>query len=306
MRNVLLGATWHELYGDETFELWLRHGTGAWALVEEGDVTVGDEEEQQFTLTGLVEGDHYTAQTRLKRNGRYRVGYLTADPDTWPAQSRVDFVAAALEDVEAPTIDSAVWSRTSALATQIALSVTAADTAKGLRLFRNGVQVAEIPGPHVNPVAIIDDEAPLGELHEYVARHFVESTNGTASAPVECFGGPAPPADFVRTTPDSSYHQYTLTWDADGDDVEPQDDFLCVDTAFQDTAPGDGRITDSTITVFKSLILTPPGATASVSFTARARRYKTTFGVEDVSNWVEVPVTILIDDDNNEGYNTCP
>lgn len=304
-RDITLRATMSDLVGDETYELWLKHESSAWFLEDSGDVMVDMDLQQDFLISTLVEGDSYVAQMRLKRAGRYRAGYLTADPDTWPSESRCEFVPGALEGVGAPTMNSASWSRTSSIATRITLSINAADLTKDIKVYRDGGFIGTITHPHTNPVTFIDANPALGVNHTYTAKHTVGFLDGPESGPVECFAGPLPPADFVRTTIDTEYGHYDLAWSASGDDVQTQDDFLCPGGPFVNTIIGPGRTSASVLTVYKEVTLTPPGGTQSVDFTARARRYITSFTVEDVSDWVEAAITMLINDDNPD-FNTCP
>lgn len=304
-RDITLRATMSDLVGDETYELWLKHESDAWFLEDSGDVSVDIDLQQDFLLSTLTEGDSYVAQMRLKRAGRYRAGYLTADPDTWPSESRAEFVPGALIGVGAPTMNSASWARTSAIATHITVSINAADLTKDLKVFRDGGLIGTIAQPHTNPVTFLDVNPPLAANHTYTAKHTVGFLDGPESGPVECFAGPLPPADFVRTTDDTQYGRYDLSWSASGDDVQLQDDFLCVGGPFVNTIGGGGTTAASVFSIYKEVTLSPPGATQTATFTARGRRFITSFTVTDASDWVEAGVVMVIDDPNGE-YNTCP
>ncbi len=303
-RDVTLRATAADLVGDETYELWLQHASDAWFLEASGLLHVDGERQEDFLLSTLIEGDAYVAQMRLKRAGRYRAGYLTADPDTWPAESRCEFIPGALEGVGAPTMNSGAWSRTSAIATRVTLSIDAADLAKDMKVYRDGGYIGTIAEPHTNPITFIDANPALGVEHLYTARHTVEFLDGPESAPLDVFAGPLPPASFVRTTADDQYQHYDLSWDAASDPVQIQDNFLCPDV-FVDQMVGPNTTTASTFEDDKETTLTPPGGTQIATFHTRGRRYTTAFTVTDVSDWVEVGVVMLIDDDN-PNYNSCP
>jgi hypothetical protein len=303
-RDVTLRATASDLVGDETYELWLKHETDAWFLEASGVLSVDIDNQEDFLLSTLVEGAHYVAQMRLKRAGRYRAGYLTSDPDTWPSESRVEFIPGALEGVDAPVMNSATWSRTSSIATRVTISINAADVTKDIKVYRDGGYIATISQPHTNPITFIDNNPALAVNHAYTAKHTVGFLDGPESTPVECFAGPLPPSAFVRTSPDSQYGKYDLSWSAGGDDVQVQDDFLCVDV-FSNQISGPGTTTASVLTVFKELTLSPPGATQTADFHARGRRYTTSFTVTDVSDWAVAEIIMLIDDPNAD-YNSCP
>lgn len=303
-RDVTLRGTMAELVGDETYELWLKHESEDWILEAEGDVDVDEASQQDFLLESLVTGDDYVAQIRLKRASRYRAGYLTADPDTWPESSRCEFTPGALEGVDAPEMVSGVWTRTATDATNIALQINAFDLTKDLKVFRNGVEIGVIEQPHVNPVAFVDLNPPLAEEHLYTAAHTVGFLDGPESLPLPVFAGPLPPLDFELVSAIDHYGSYTVAWDADGDVVRLQDDFLCTDV-FVAAIGGDGTTTDSTREITKEVTELPEGDTQAVTFHARIRREIDHFAVIDVSDWADVLVQMLIDDDNAD-YNSCP
>lgn len=299
-RDVTLRATMSDLVGDETYELWLKHESADWALFATGDVDVDEEYEQDFVLQELVDGDDYVAQIRLKRAGRYRVGYLTANPDTWPSASRCEFIPGALEGVGAPTIASGVWERTDADSTQITLTITPDDVTKDLKILRDGVEIGTVVAPLT---AYIDHDPTLGVNHVYIAKHTVGFLDSNPSAPFDVFAGPPVPADASMTSAPDDYGAYTLGWDADGEAVRGQHDFLC-DGTYVNSFVG-GPTTASTKDVTIEVTEMPPGATQTANFHARVRREVTTFGITDVSDWVVINIAMLIDDPNTD-YHSCP
>lgn len=303
-RDITLLATWADLAGDETYELWLKHESEAWILQEVGDVTSDENNQQEFLIPTLVADDSYVAQIRLTRAGRYRAGYLTTDPDTWPEDSRCEFIPGALAGVGAPTILSAVWERTGFSATNITLSITADDLDKDLKVYRDGALVGTISAPHVNPVAFVDNDPDIAESHSYTARHTAGTLNGPLSAPVLCFAGPLPPEDFELVSAIDHYGSYTVQWDAGGDVVRLEDDFLCA-AIFSAAIGGGGTTTDSSYEVVKEITELPEGAFHTENFVARIRRELDSFAVTDVSDWVEAPISMAIDDDNAE-FHSCP
>lgn len=302
-RDVTLQATMDELVGDETYELWLKHNTDAWELQDTGDVDIDIDSHQDFLLQSLVQGDDYVAQIRLKRAGRYRVGYITSNPDSWPSGSRCEFTPGALEGIDAPTIVSGAWARLDVDSTRITLTITPFDAAKDIKVLRDSVEVGIIEAPHLGDVTYQDDDPTLGVNHVYTAKHTVGFLDSDPSAPLNVFAGPPVPDSVSRTSPDDQYGHYQLAWDADSETVRGQDDFLC-DTVYVDSIGG-GPTTASTADIVIEGTETPPGGTQSVSFHARVRREVTSFSVTDVSDWVTVAVTMLIDDDNTD-YHSCP
>lgn len=299
-RDITLRATYSDLTGDETYELWLKHETDAWALEQAGDVDPDENMQQLLLILTLIEGDDYVAQIRLKREGRYRAGYLTSNPDTWPESSRCEFTPGALVGADAPVVNSATWSRTSSVSQKIQVSVNADDLDIDLRIFRNGVSIGVVPAPHVNPVLFDDVDPPLAEEHDYTAKHTAGFLDGPVSNTVSVFAGPAVPDAVDVTTDDTDFGFYTIEWDADGDNVRLQDDFACegvyVTQYFGATTPHDRNLEDHVI---------PIGGTMLATFHARVRREVDSFSVTDVSDWVEVLVEILIEDTNTE-YFSCP
>jgi len=299
-RDVTLQATLSDFVGDEDCELWLKHETDAWALNQTQPIAPDIDNHQDFVILTLVEGDDYVAQLRLKRDGRYRAGYLTANPDSWPESSRCEFTPGALVGADAPVVNSATWSRTSSSTTQIEVSVNADDLGVDLRIFRNGVSVGVVAAPHVNPVLFVDTDPPLAEEHDYTAKHTAGFLDGPVSNTVSVFAGPAVPASVDVTTDDTDFAFYTIEWDADGDIVRLQDDFACegvyVTQYVGATTPHDRNLEDHVI---------PIGGTMVATFHARVRREVDAFSVTDVSDWVEVLVEILIEDTNTE-YFSCP
>lgn len=105
-RLITLRATFDELFGDETYELWLKHGTNPWTVFDTGVVALTSGH-QDFALDELVEGDTYKAQIRLVRDGRVRLAYQSSDPSVWPASSLITFVVGALTSVGSPTLSAA-------------------------------------------------------------------------------------------------------------------------------------------------------------------------------------------------------
>ncbi len=300
-RDVTIQWTGNDEAGDETYELWLKHADDAWELDQTGDVALDIDSHQSFLVSTLIEGDTYTVQIRQQRAGRYRAGYLTADPDTWPSQSRVTFVPGALVGVGAPVINSATWERTSSSTTDIALSINADDLTKDLKVFRDGVLITTLTaGPFTNPIAYTDHDPPLGVSHEYTARHTASSLDGPLSAPLDCFAGPLPPTSVSQTSLTSHFGSYTIDWDDDGVDTDVEDDFLCADTFVNQTT------TDTPpYERFVEMDIIPDHGTVAADFHARVRARVTAFTITDVSDWATIAIECQIYDDNT-AFNSCP
>lgn len=305
-RDVTLRTTYTALVGDETFELWLKHEADAWFLHSTGDVDPDEDSQQTFLLSALAEDADYSAQFRLKRAGRYRAGWLTSNPDTWPSSSRIDFTTGALEGVDPPVLNSVAWSRTDADSTKVAVSINASDLTKDLKVFRNGVAIHTIAAPHVNPVLWDDVDPPLGETLTYLAKHTVGFLDSAPSNDEDVFTGPAPIAGLVRTSAIDNYGTYEVDWTNDGRTYQLQDDYLCSEV-FSFEVGGAAGFVAGPHEVNKELTLIPAGATQAIAFHARMRAKVTTFGTVDYSDWTTVLIEMEIDDpDTDTFFNTCP
>lgn len=211
-RTVTVTANTNEVVGDETFEVWLKHESDAWGLVATGAVEYVATT-QDFILTGLIEGDTYIMQVRMKRAGRYRVGYLSPDPGTWPSQSRLEITGGALIGVDAPTITDVVgWERTSESAHQISFEVTPDDLTKDLQIRRNGVTIDTIVAPHAGPVLYVDTNPPLAVSHSYTARHVAGTLGGPSSAAEIIYAGPLAPTAITIGEDVGHLEHYDVAW----------------------------------------------------------------------------------------------
>lgn len=307
-RDVTLRATYDELVGDETYEVWLKHESDAWGLEDTGDV-VPDDDHQDFVLLGLTAGDDYIAQLRLKRAGRYRTGYLTSDPDTWPEGSRAEFTPGALEDAGAPEITDGVWARTSSSATNTTLTVNPDPDSLTLdiKILRDGVEIGTISAPHAGDgLTFVDTDPPLGSDHEYIAAHTAGFLDGPSSSPFHVFGGPLAPTSFVRVTASDAYGTYEVSWDdlGSGYKYRLQDDFLCPAVYTAVIGPP-GTMTGGSLEVHAESTEIPVGDTQAVAFHCRIRAEVTAFTITDVSGYEVVLIEMLIEADNPD-YSTCP
>lgn len=306
-RDVTLRATFQELVGDETYEFWLQHEDDEWELNQAGDVelTMGH---QDYLIPGLIAGDNYAAQVRLKRAGRYRVGYLTSNPDSWPAQSRCDFVPGALVGVGAPVINSATWSRTAVDSQKIAVNVTPDDINVDVAIFRDGVEIAVVPAPLASPFTYDDVDPPIATEYTYTAFHKTTGgLYGPISNSVDTYSGPPAIAGFVQTSAVDNYGTYEVNWTDDGRTYQLQDDYLCVGTTYAFQVGGEAGFVTGPHEVGKEIEVIPEGATQAISFHCRMRPKVTAFTVEDFGPWTEITIDMEIDDpDDNTNFNTCP
>lgn len=226
VRDVTLRGTAHEMVGDETVELWLKRGAGAWALEQSVPADVSNPPFQDFLVLGLESGLEHVAQVRVFRDGRYRAGYIGGDPEAWPAQSRLEFIPGA-EAAPAPEIVSSEFERTSGVAHEIRITVTPNALALDLDLdlLRDGVVVDTIAGPHVGDVVMTDNDPPIATNRVYTARHRQFTLNGIESDPVIRWVGPPPPTDFVQVAEISDYYAYHVEWTNPGGSIRVRDDW---------------------------------------------------------------------------------
>lgn len=189
LRDVTIRQTMHEMVGDEMVEVWLKIGAGAWALDRTVDVEAGPT--QDFEFLALDSEVLHVMQTRAVREGRYRAGYLNGDPDTWPEQSRVEFIPGQAP-AAAPTIIDGEWDDPTTTAT-ITVTPNPAHLDLDLELLRDGVVVDTVAAPHVGDVPMSAVMASDDNFHNFTARHVVGGgLNGAQSDPpfVLWTGGP--------------------------------------------------------------------------------------------------------------------
>jgi len=306
-RDIVLRAFYQDLVGDETFELWVQHESDGWVLSIVGEVVVASGH-QDFSLFSLVSGDTYTAQIRLKRSGRYRTGYLSGDPDSWPSASRCEFVTGALEGVGAPTINSGTWSRTSSISQKIELNITPDDNAVDIAVYRDDVQIGVASAPFFGAFSFEDIDPTLGAEYAYIVKHIVvlSGLTGPSSNEVDVFSGPLPIAGFVMSSGPTDYGEYEIDWTSDARTYRAEDDYLCVGTTYSLLTGGAALVTGPH-TETKEPTALPVGGTQSIFFHCRMRAEVTAFTVTDVSDWTTITITMEIDDpDDDTGFNTCP
>lgn len=305
LHNVTINAIENEMVGDEFAELWLRRGSDAWELYD--TVAIENDGDQDFVFLGLEADVVHVVQTRSIRDGRYRAGYLSADPDAWPEQSRFAFRPGA-DPAAAPTIAATSWERTAADAQNITVTVTphASHLDLALQLFRDGELVATVEGPHVGDVDLVDEDPPLAQEHEYTARHVeLGVILGDFSAPASQWSGPDAPTGLAEGT--TGFYSYEVTWDApvSGAVTRVQDDYLCSGNF------ANRGVTAADETSFSTIALEKESGAASngnvpANFQARARHEVTSFSVTDVSAWTS-PVAIEAEMAADEtAFNSCP
>jgi hypothetical protein len=284
------------MVGDETVELWLKRGAGAWALEQSVPADVSNPPFQDFLVLGLESGLQHAAQIRVFRDGRYRAGYIGGDPEAWPEQSRIDFIPGA-EAAPPPEIIAAVFERTSAIAHQITLTITPNPGALALDLdiLRDGVVVGTVEGPHVGDVEFIDEDPPIASYRTYTARHRQFTLDGELSDPFIQWIGPPAPTDLVQVAEISDYYAYHIDWTNVGGSVRVRDDWP-VAGFINRTLLGSGSTHHDQAVEKESL--QDEGSDEVVDFCQVEIRHEVgAFAVTDVSDWVGVSCSVTMHSD---------
>lgn len=195
LRDVTIAWDNVEMIGDEILEFWLNGGTG-WTL--SGSAPVEPQEDQQHTFAGLAAGETYRLQIRARRGTFYREEYQSSNPDDWPEESLLEFTTG----LAAPSIESAVWSRTSATQERIRLTIHPVYSDRDVQILRDGSVIATVT-PSEDPFVyddVSDDEDledPNNEwgeqLYTYVVRHVYGENRSADSEPVSRWAGPDAP-----------------------------------------------------------------------------------------------------------------
>lgn len=298
-RLVTLRGTFQELAGDETYEVWLKHESDAWALFSSGVVALTSGH-QDFPLDELTEGDDYTAQIRLIRSGRYRLAYQPTDPGVWPSSSRVLFTVGALVTVGAPSVGNGAWARTAIDHWNTAIDITPDDAAVDLDLYRDGALIHTFVGGAYGALASYADEAPLAANHIYTARHRSGTLSGPVSDAFSAFSGPPAPTTLLQTSLATDFGTYSVSWNDLGETSRVQDDFLCP-TVFRELTTTAGGVRTETV----ESDVVPVNPVQSATFRVRVRNEVVAFTVTDVSDWTSRLVTCSIYTDNAD-FQSCP
>lgn len=287
------------MVGDETVELWLKRGAGAWALEQSAPVDTSNPPFMDFEILGLESGVIHVAQIRVFRDGRYRAGYLGGNPDAWPAQSRIEFIPGA-EAAPPPTIASTEFERTSAVAHEIRVTVTPNALALDLDLdlYRGGVFVATIEGPHVGDVEFTDPNPPIATTVTYTARHREFTLDGELSDPVNRWVGPLAPTGLVQVAENPDYYAYHVDWTNVAGSTRVRDDWVLLSPP-QNRQLYTGSETHHDQTLEKNSLKMEGADEVPTTTLVEVRHEVTAFTVTDVSEWFGIMVDITMHDDED-------
>lgn len=295
-RDVVFRETSHDMTGDETVEVWLKRGDDPWELYDSLPVDTSTPPYMEFELLGLDEDVDHVAQVRVQREGRYREGYLGDDPEQWPEESRFEFVPGA-DALPAPTIVSAEFERTSAMAHEVNVTVTpnAGALAYKLQLLRDGVVVDEVDGPHVGDVVLTDANPPIATNRVYTARHIQFTLEGVESDPLTRWVGPDAPTDLDQSGEIDDYYHYQVTWTNVAGSIRVRDNWP-VAGFINRTLAAPGTTTHDQDVEKESLEMEGSDETVTTC-TVEIRHEVTSFAVTDVSEWVSTVVSITMHND---------
>lgn len=175
--------------GDETVEVWLRDQAGGdWFLSESGLVATTTLQEMRLDHPDLDPGEVFDLAMRYRRGVLYNPAYTSADPEDWPQVSRGTLTMG----INAPTMVAGTWSRTSSTDEQVELEIAPAAglEANDIEVFRDGVSIGTITGPHAGNV-FLTDTAPTGETnHDYTSRTLGSGIDSPHSPPLTVWVGP--------------------------------------------------------------------------------------------------------------------
>jgi len=194
----------------------------------------------------------------------------------------------------APSITSAVWSRTASDSQRVTVVAESHPLHTGdvLQLLRNGAVVDFAPGPHGESVTLFDVDPPMYEHHKYTVRH---TTVGEQSAETTCFTGLFSPSNLATPEEHITLCSYRITFTTANpaygliaEDDYPDGSSYVVRASMELTPEGP----------FGSYITVSHGASSEPCFKVqvdyRVRHYQETFGVTDYSEYVYGSQSVML------------
>lgn len=276
--DTTLELTWanNDQDGDETVEVWLKADGGSWALKK--SYAVNALATQTVTdIEGLKAGWDYDVAVRYRRGSYYTFGYEGSDPDQWPVSSRGSFTTTLNTK---PTIDTAVWSRTSASAEQVLLTITPPYTGTGYDVEIRRGAVLIYTETDVTGNFQYADTGCTGEAdNSYDCRLITPYVNGGyTTATVRWAGPPAPTVTAVE----AGNEKYTVEWT----------NAAALETQIYDSLPSELEV-DATDNERWTESYNPPGewigdeipGSSGLRPWIAIRHRATAYGVYDYSDW---------------------
>lgn len=210
-----LTLTWNNnaTIGNETIEVWLRVGSGAWALHSSIATTTGA---QSLQFTGRESLELYNVALRHRSlEGTYTVGYTGATPDAWTAGTAAGSKASVTTGAATPalvgTVGPTTFQRLSAVSAIVQFTGTGADSRCPMSLERRigagaWEEVAsDFTGTTGAPFGLSVSANPfLAQTADFRLRHKRGALVGSYSNTVSFFGGLPDAAPTVQHVFDAS------------------------------------------------------------------------------------------------------
>lgn len=303
VRTVVISWVNSAMAGDELLELWLKTA-GSWALSETIPVASIAEQSHEF---GFAPGAARSLQIRAKRDGVYRAGYDSTDPEDWPSGSRLDFTCGMPTGVLAFT----GWARTSGVAHHLSFSFSNVDPARETKFYRDDGGGFDLIGTIAAGTSTYDYAIQSGEEATTLAFKITQANDDAVETPsntLNVFAGPLAPTnlDTLPSSPGYSnvWYGYDIQWVSANVlySTKVQDNYC---GAFQTRATEPAGIQTKLETGLTKFSAASPNGNLEVMVDVRIRHEYTSFAVTDVSDWTEldnVPVDIAPDE---TAYGSC-
>lgn len=302
VRIITLQWVNNQMAGDELLELW-KKVAGVWSL--ETTIPVAAIAEQTHEFSGLP-GTTYRFAIRGRRDGSYRTDYQSANPDDWPAVSKLDHTAGQ----PTPVLAFTGWDRTSGVRQILTFSWTNFDTARPTRFWRDDGGGFDLIATIGAGVSTYEYEIQPGEEEETFDFYVDQAADDATSEPsneLSIYAGPEAPSNLSVSPPEPSYsniwYGYNVEWsNASGSYSTRVEDDYCGAYTSRSLAGG-GVSSYMELGLPKDSVMDPNGNVEAI-IGVRVRHEVTSFAVLDVSEYVEISVPIDIASDET-AIGTC-
>lgn len=285
-RRVTVSWTNNSVLGNESVEVWLKAGSGAWALRS----TVALSGTTQSTqLIGLEALEAYEVALRhLAPGPTYTSGYTQATPDLWTAGTAAGSKGTITTGGAAPVLVSGAWARTSATTSRIALDGTTVDRRCVVEFQKNAgagwvpagtLDMAAVPShPFAQNVEVLGAE--LGVSMQYRCRLTRGVTTSAWSNTLTVLAG-------IATLPPAFAHWFDLSagstqrvelWTA-------ANALAGLTLQYQHVASAAVLVPTGGHTFERSAVRLERASAVAEAFDVRARVAVTSFGVTDYGPW---------------------
>jgi hypothetical protein len=268
---------------DETLEIWLKPGDGDWSLHKSTPVTSAAT--QEWTLESLKAGWDYDLAVRYRRGPYYTFGYESDDPATWPSTAQTSFTTtlAAL-----PTINGALWSRTSSTVEQILVTITPPYTGADYDVeLRRGAVLIDTESDVAGQFSHADEGLSPEANNSYDCRLRTPYVNGAYTSTTVVWGGPVSPTIQDAYPRPGHAESYVVEWgNATNLETEISDS---LPTEIEANALDNLRYTQG-VGQFTAIVGPISGSTGIQPWVA-VRHKQTAFTVTDYSNHSAMQLT---------------